>query len=137
MRGGFNAILRIACPYANPNLQIGIVVEIKEGSIKLAALTDTTVTLPRKNYTKKRALGVVCCVFVVMAGPQAGPKVKVFFKEQRLLNGLCSVFWREQKSRPGGVAGSELAALRALLKYVAVAAQRGTNRGNAATAYSK
>ena len=42
-----------------------------------------------------------------------------------------------KKSRPRCVAGSELAALRALLKYVAVAAQRGTNRGNAATAYSK
>ena len=32
MRGGFNAILRIACPYANPNLQIGMVFEIDRGT---------------------------------------------------------------------------------------------------------
>jgi len=32
MRGGFNAILRIACPYATPNLQIGMVFEIDKGT---------------------------------------------------------------------------------------------------------
>ena len=59
MRGGFNAILRIACPYANPNLQIGMVFEIDRGTRVLTH--SPTARHQRRHYRRYQPLSV-CAV---------------------------------------------------------------------------
>ena len=59
MRGGFNAILRIACPYANPNLQIGMVFEIDRGTRVLTHSPNAG--HQRRHYRRYQPLSV-CAV---------------------------------------------------------------------------
>ena len=73
MRGGFNAILRIACPYATPNLQIGMVFEIDKGTrVRRSMICLVDLHFPNffgqclndRTFVKRRSRLNPCCIIL-------------------------------------------------------------------------